>query len=261
MQGASKPPKKQKNTAKERTERLQKILAHAGVASRRTSETLIEQGRVAVNGKVVTQLGVKADPRQDTITVDGQPLPKLTQKLVYIIVNKPRNVLSAASDERGRRTVVDLVGIPERVYPVGRLDLNSEGLILLTNDGDLTEKLTHPRYHLEKEYRVLVAGKPSTQTLQRWQQGGIEIEGKPAARAVVERMKTEKDHVWLRIILTEGRKRQIRQVARALGHPVKRLERIRIGPLKLGRLKPGQWRHLTPTEVHRLQTAVQTQKR
>ncbi len=233
-------------------ERLQKVLAHAGVASRRASEALIEQGRVAVNGQIVTQPGVKVDPRRDVIAVDGHPLPKQIEKLVYVMLNKPRNVLSAASDDRGRKTVVDLVDIPERVYPVGRLDLKSEGLILLTNDGDLTEKLTHPRYHLEKEYHVLVTGKPSTRTLLRWRQGEVEVEGKPAAQAIVERLKTERDDVWLKIILTEGRKRQIRRVARALGHPVKKLERVRIGPLKLGRLKPGRWRRLNPAEVQRL---------
>ncbi len=247
-----KKPKKSANRLPKSAERLQKVLAHAGVASRRASEALIEQGRVTVNGQVVTRLGVKVDPRRDVIAVDNQALPKQSKNFVYIILNKPRDVLSAASDDRGRKTVVDLVDIPERVYPVGRLDLQSEGLILLTNDGDLTEKLTHPRYHLEKEYHVLVRGKPSTQTLLRWRQGEVEIEGKAAAQAVVERLKTERDDVWLKIILTEGRKRQIRRVARALGHPVKKLERVRIGPLKLGRLKPGRWRRLNPAEVQKL---------
>ncbi len=242
------------------SERLQKVLAQAGVASRRASEALIEQGRVTVNGRVVTQLGLKVNPRRDVITVDGRPLPKRAEKPVYIILNKPRDVLSTASDDRGRKTVVDLVDVPERVYPVGRLDLKSEGLILLTNDGELTEKLTHPRYGLEKEYHVLVTGRPSRQTLARWQQGEIEVEGKPAARAVVERLKTEGDDVWLKVILTEGRKRHIRQVAKALGHPVKKLERVRIGPIKLGRLKPGRWRHLSPAEVARLKAVARRPK-
>ena len=237
-------------------ERLQKVLAHAGVASRRASEALIEQGRVTVNGKTVTELGTKVDPRRDEITVDGQTLPKQAETPVYIILNKPAGVLSAASDERGRKTVVDLVDVAERVYPVGRLDLPSEGLILLTNDGDLAEKLAHPRYHLEKEYHVLVSGKPSTQTLARWRGGKVEIEGKPANPAIVERLSPEGDNFWLRIILTEGRKRQIREVAKALGHPVKRLERVRIGPLKLRRLKPGKWRRLNPGEVQRLKNEV-----
>lgn len=237
-------------------ERLQKVLAHAGVASRRTSETLIEQGRVGVNGKIVTQLGTKVDPRQDVITVDGQPISTQNISPVYVMLNKPAGVLSAARDERGRRTVIDLVEVPERLYPVGRLDLDSEGLILLTNDGDLAEQLTHPRYHIEKEYHVLVKGKPGLPTLERWRKGKVELEGCPVAPATVEQLKLEKSNVWLKIILTEGRKRQIREVAKALGHPVLRLERVRLGPLKLGQLKPGHWRHLNPTEQQRLKDSL-----
>ena len=236
-------------------ERLQKVLAHAGVASRRASEALIEQGRVTVNGQTVTVLGFKVDPQRDVIAVDGQRLPKPSAKLVYIMLNKPRDVLTTVSDDRGRQTVVNLVDVEERVYPVGRLDLKSEGLILLTNDGELAEKLTHPRSHLEKEYLVLVAGRPSTPTLARWRRGEIEVEGKPVGRAVVERLKIEGDNTWLKIILTEGRKRQIREVAKALGHPVRKLERVRIGPIKLGHLKPGRWRHLNSVEVQRLKAA------
>jgi 23S rRNA pseudouridine2605 synthase len=237
-------------------ERLQKVMAHAGVASRRASEELIKQGRVSVNGKVVTELGTKVDPRRDQIHVDGQPLPRQAEPLVYIMLNKPRNILSSASDDRGRQTVLDLVDVPERVYPVGRLDLHSEGLTLLTNDGSLTKKLTHPRYQIEKEYHVLVGGHPSTPTLEQWRKGGIEVEGMPVAGAVVEIMKQEGENTWLRIILTEGRKREIRRVADALAHPVKSLTRIRIGPIKLGRLKPGHWRHLTAAEIHRLKLTV-----
>ncbi|MCK6630464.1 MAG: rRNA pseudouridine synthase [Anaerolineae bacterium] len=237
-------------------ERLQKVLAHAGVASRRASEELIQQGRVTVNGQTVTVLGFKVDPRRDVIAVDGQRLPRPSEKPVYLILNKPRDVLTAASDDRGRRTVVDLVEVEERVYPVGRLDLRSEGLVLLTNDGDLAEKLTHPRSHVEKEYLVLVAGRPTTATLIRWRRGEVEIEGRPTAPAIVERLKLEGENTWLKIILTEGRKRQIRDVAKALGHPVKRLERVRIGPIKLGHLKPGKWRHLNPVEVEQLKRSV-----
>lgn len=242
-------------------ERLQKVLAHAGVASRRASESLIEQGRVTVNGQVVTRLGTKVDPRRDLITVDHKPIPRQSETPVYILLNKPPGILSAASDDRGRRTVVDLVDVAERIYPVGRLDLHSEGLLLLTNDGDLAEKLTHPRYHLEKEYHVLVRGKPSAQTLRRWQQGGIEVDGKPTAAAVVEAMKLEKENLWLKIILTEGRKRQIREVAQTLGHHVLRLERVRMGPLKLGRLRSGRWRHLSGAEIERLKRAVGQKRR
>ena len=244
------------NMAAENLERLQKVLAHAGVASRRASESLIEQGRIKVNGKIVTQLGTKVDPGRDEIVVDGQPLAKAVETLVYIILNKPAGVLSAASDDRGRKTVVDLVAVPERVYPVGRLDLYSEGLILLTNDGELAGRITHPRYHVEKEYLVLVTGKPSDWRLDQWRKGEVEVEGRPAAPARVERLKLEKDNVWLKVTLTEGRKRQIREVARQLGHPVLRLERVRLGPVKLGNLKPGHWRHLTQHETQRLLRAV-----
>lgn len=233
-------------------QRLQKVLAQAGIASRRASEALIEQGRVSVNGQLVTVPGFKVDPRRDVIAVDGQPLAHKVEQPVYVMLNKPRGVLSAASDERGRRTVLDLVDLPERLFPVGRLDLYSEGLILLTNDGDLTAKLTHPRYEIEKEYHVLVSGRPATPTLAQWRQGGVEVAGKPVGRAVVEKLKEEGDNTWLRLILTEGRKREIREVARTLGHPVKQLIRVRIGPIKLGHLKPGKWRHLTAAEVQRL---------
>jgi 23S rRNA pseudouridine2605 synthase len=238
-------------------ERLQKVLAHAGVASRRASEGLIQAGRVRVNGRVVTELGTKVNPRQDTITVDGKPLPRSQDEVVYIILNKPRNVLSAASDDRGRRTVLDLVDIDSRVYPVGRLDLQSEGLILLTNDGELTRRLTHPAHHVEKEYHVLVSGKPSTEALSRWRNGELTLEGKPLAPAKVIKMSDEGEKsTWLRIVLTEGRKRQIREVARMLGHHVRTLQRVRLGPIRLGKLKMGRWRHLTPTEVQRLKQAV-----
>jgi pseudouridine synthase len=234
-------------------ERLQKVMAHAGVASRRASEDLILQGRVSVNGQVVTELGTKVDPRRDTITVDGRPLARLEEKPVYIILNKPSYVLSAVSDDRGRKTVIDLVDIPERIYPVGRLDLRSEGLILLTNDGDLAKKLTHPSHKVEKEYHVLVRGNPSAQTLARWRQGGFQVAGKPVGPVIVDILETERDQTWLKMTLTEGRKRQIREVGKALGHPVKTLIRVRFGSIKMGNLKPGRWRHLSPVEVQRLQ--------
>ena len=232
------------------------MLARAGVASRRASETLIQAGRVTVNGQVVTTLGTKVDPHRDRIAVDGQILKKTAETLVYIILNKPVDVLSTASDERGRRTVLDLVPLEARVYPVGRLDLRSEGLILLTNDGALTKKLTHPGHQIEKEYHVLVTGKPATQTLARWRGGGLELHGKPLAPAVVEKMSDEGDHTWLRVVLTEGRKRQIRETARMLGHPVRVLRRVRLGPIKLGKLPSGRWRYLTPAEISRLKDSA-----
>jgi len=242
-------------------ERLQKVLAHAGVASRRASEVIIQEGRVTVNGQVVTELGVKVDPQRDKITVDGQALAQPSEKPVYIMLHKPAGVLSAARDERGRQTVVDLVDVPERVYPAGRLDLQSSGLMVLTNDGELAEQLTHPRYHLDKEYHVLVRGQPTNQTLARWRSGEIRVEGQPTRQAVIERLNPEGENFWLKIILTEGRKRQIREVAKSLGHPVLRLERVRIGPLRLGRLKAGHWRYLTSNELQHLKNSLKLARR
>lgn len=253
-------PRKKSDHIPPNKQRLQKVLAHAGVASRRASEELIAAGRVTVNGRVVTELGTKVDPRHDSIMVDGHAIDKQQEQPVYIMLNKPRQVLSAASDDRGRRTVIDLVGLEERVYPVGRLDFNSEGLILLTNDGELTRQITHPGQHVEKEYHVLVRGKPSTDTLHRWRAGDFELEGEKPAPAKVDKLSDEGEDTWLRITLTEGRKRQIRASARLLGHPVRALNRVRIGQLKLGNLKSGRWRHLTQEEVQRLRNAVKKAK-
>jgi 23S rRNA pseudouridine2605 synthase len=242
-------------------ERLQKFLARAGVASRRASEVLISQGRVSVNGQVVTRPGVKVDPRRDLIAVDGRPLGKSAERQVYIMLNKPHNVLSSVGDDRGRRTVVDLVSVPERIYPVGRLDLRSEGLILLTNDGHLAAKLSHPGSRVEKEYRVLVAGLPTDQVLAQWRAGGFEVEDRPVGPMQVQRLREEGDQTWLAVTLNEGRKRQIRVVAAQLGHPVRWLVRVRLGPLKLGRLKSGAWRHLRPAEVRQLEQAISQKNR
>lgn len=239
-------------------ERLQKVIAHAGIASRRASETLIQEGRVMVNGQVVTEMGVKVDRERDQILVDGEPLSR-AEKLVYIALNKPPDVLSTTQDDRnrGRLTVLDLIeDIDQRVYPVGRLDQQSQGLILLTNDGGLAEKLTHPRYHIQKEYRVLVKGKPTAPVFKRWREGDVEIDGQRPKPAVVSFVSGDKDAVMLKVILTEGRKRQIRLTAKALGYPVKKLERIRIGPISLGHLKVGHWRYLSPKELHALRRAV-----
>jgi 23S rRNA pseudouridine2605 synthase len=243
-------------------ERLQKVLARAGVASRRAAEGLIVAGRVSVNGRIVTELGTRVVPGQDVIAVDGERLPIVAEELVYVMLNKPRGVLSAVKDARGRRTVTDLVNIEARVFPVGRLDLNSEGLILLTNDGELAYQMTHPRYGHEKEYEVLVEGHPSDPTLVKWRRGSVLLDGVPAAPCRVERLRIERgacqgeDGTWLRVIMHEGRKRQIRRVAAALGHPACRLIRSRIGPLKLGHLRVGAWRHLTEAEVNALRAAA-----
>lgn len=231
-------------------ERLQKILARAGYGARRACEDLIRQGRVTVNGQVA-QLGQKADPDRDRIEVDGRPV-RLPRAFTYIALHKPPGVLSDEGDGSGRRpTVLDLVKHPGRLFPVGRLDLRSEGLVLLTDDGDLALRLTHPRFGHEKEYHVLVEGRPSEETLERWRRG-VELDGELTAPAEVQVLRTEGERTWLRVVLREGRKRQIRRVAAQLGHPVVRLIRVRIGPVRLGDLPPGKWRHLTPAEVRAL---------
>lgn len=231
-------------------ERLQKILARAGFGARRTCEDLIRQGRVTVNGQIA-QLGQKADPLRDRIAVDGR-LVRLPRAFTYIALHKPPGVLSDEGDGTGRRpTVLELVKHPARLFPVGRLDLRSEGLVLLTDDGDLALRLTHPRFGHEKEYHVLMEGRPTEETLDRWRRG-VELDGEMTAPAEVQVMRTEGERTWLRVILREGRKRQIRRVAALLGHPVIRLVRVRIGPVRLGDLPPGKWRYLTPAEVRAL---------
>jgi pseudouridine synthase len=237
--------------AKDRKERLQKIMASAGVASRRRSEEIILQGRVTVNSKVVTELGTKVDPRRDEIRVDGQRIQ--AESYIYIMLNKPRGVLSVMEDERGRSALGDLVSVPTRLYPVGRLDATSEGLILLTNDGALANLLTHPRYMHHKEYIVLVNGRPSEKTLQAWQRGVL-LDEKLTAPAQISVIRTVQDSTLLRIEMREGRKRQIRRVAALLGHPVRDLRRVRLGPLQLGSLEVGQWRYLTPKEIGQLES-------
>jgi 23S rRNA pseudouridine2605 synthase len=236
--------------------RLQKALAHAGVASRRASEKLIRQGRVRVNGQLVTEMAVLVDPESDRIEVDGRPV-RLASKRQYFKLNKPPNVLSVMHDDRGRRSLSDLVPNVEGVHPVGRLDLHSEGLILLTDDGALTDRLTHPRYHHPKEYRVLVKGTPGAAVLRRLAEG-IELEDGTTAPAEVSRATDEpwvsapRGSTWLRFVLHEGRKRQIRRMCRAVELKVERLVRIQIASLALGDLESGAYRPLTRGEVGRL---------
>ena len=230
-------------------ERLQKLLAQAGFGSRRACEEFITQGRVRVNG-MVALLGQKADPRKDGITFDGELLAK-PEKLTYILLYKPRGVVSSLDPQGERKTVRDLVPAEERLYPVGRLDLDSEGLILLTNDGDLTNQLTHPRYETEKEYRVLVADEPDAKQLNTWRRGVV-LEGKRTAPAQVERESRSAEGVWLKVIMHEGRKHEIRDIAKAVGLWVHKLVRVRLGNLRIGSLKPGQWRVLEPNEVREL---------
>ena len=243
----------------ESAERLQKILAHAGVASRRKSEELILQGRVSVNGRVVTKLGTKVNPIRDEIRVDGQ-LVKARTSHVYIMLNKPKGVLSTMEDDRGRQALGDLIATTERLYPVGRLAVSSQGLVLLTNDGELANLLTHPRYRHDKEYRVLVNGSVSLETEAAWERG-VMLEGQLTAPAVVDVLRKEKHSTLLRIVMHEGRKRQIRRVAELLGHPVRELTRVRLGPLSLGTLPEGQWRHLASKEVAALESVKRSTRR
>ncbi|MGH2459583.1 MAG: pseudouridine synthase [Chloroflexota bacterium] len=234
-------------------ERLQKALAAAGVASRRHAEELIQAGRVEVNGAVVTRLGTRVGPR-DRVAVDGKLVSRVPL-FTYIVLNKPVGIVSTARDERGRRTVVDLVKAPVRVYPVGRLDATSEGLILLTNHGDLTFRLLHPRHEVPREYHVWVSPPPTAEQLERLR-GGVEIEGWRTGPAEV----TRGPGGALRIVIHEGHKRQIRLMCQAVGLNVERLVRVRLGPLELGRLKPGEWRELRPAEVKALFDAVGLEK-
>jgi 23S rRNA pseudouridine2605 synthase len=233
-------------------ERLQKILAYAGYGSRRSCEVLIAAGRVTVNGEVA-HLGSKADTQKDQVKLDGKLL-KPPETFHYIALYKPRGVLSAVSAPDPRPKVRDLVPIEGSLYPIGRLDVDSEGLILLTNDGELANHLTHPRYGHEKEYRVLVARHPDEKQLTAWQHGVVLEDGYHSSPVQVEVESHSGKGTWVRVIMKEGRKRQIRETCRQIGLPVVSIVRIRIGSLHLGNLKPNQWRHLTPSEIKGLKT-------
>ncbi len=231
-------------------ERLQKILARAGYGSRRACEELIAKGQVTVNGQIAT-LGMKADPAVDRIELNNKVVNK-PEPLKYIAVYKPRGVISAAKSPEGRRTVRDLVDETGRLYPVGRLDADSEGLILLTNDGELTNKLTHPRYGHQKEYRVLVAVHPEEEQLATWRRGVVLEDGYRTAPVKVRLDSFKGKGAWLRVTMGEGRKRQIREISARIGLPVVKIIRVRIHTLQLGTLKPGQSRSLTEKEIDSL---------
>lgn len=245
-------------------ERLQKVLAHAGVASRRASEELITAGRVTVNGRVVTELGTRVRPGVDEIRVDGQPID-LRVRLHYYLLYKPPGYLSAVSDARGRQTARDLVPSRERLFPVGRLDLDSEGLLLFTNDGELAQRLTHPRYEHEKEYLVLVRGIVGEAIISRMRRGIPLDEEGGTARALLRThvrgwtwrdQPLPKGSQWVTVVLREGRKRQIRRMFEATGLQVLRLIRVRMGPLTLGPLQPGQGRWLDDRDARDLRRSV-----
>jgi 23S rRNA pseudouridine2605 synthase len=233
----------------ERGERLQKVLAQAGLGSRRACEELIAAGRVRVNNEVAV-LGARVDPEHDTIEVDGAVVGT-RQGLVHYLLNKPAGVVTTAADPQGRPTVVDLVPAEPRVYPVGRLDAETEGLLLLTNDGELANRLTHPSFGVDKEYLAEVEGSPSRGAVRRLREG-VDLDDGPTAPARVALV----DPHTLRITIHEGRNRQVRRMCAAVGHPVRRLVRVRIGPLSDRRLPPGAWRELAQAEVRDLERAA-----
>ena len=235
-------------------ERLQKLLARAGIASRRAAERLILDGRVGVNGRIVAELGARADLDADEVTLDGERLRPSRRRT--LLLHKPDGVVTTLSDPEGRPTIRTCLPAGfERVFPVGRLDFHSSGVLLLTNDGELAARLLHPRYRIPRTYRVKVHGHPSPATLARLRHGVKLDDGVTGpAQVDVERLLPAK--AWLRITIREGRRREVRRMCEALGHPVDRLVRVRFGPVELGRLEPGRWRSLTETEIEALQGAV-----
>ena len=241
--------------------RLQKMIAAAGIASRRAAERLITDGRVTVNGRTVRELGTRADPERDDIRVDGRRVARAARRR-YLLVHKPAGYVTTRSDPQHRPTVLDLIpDVREYVYPVGRLDYDSEGLLLLTNDGPLAAILTHPRHGMPRVYEAVVRGVPTPAELQRLA-AGVTLDGRRTAPAEVRLLprggtdRASTADARVRLVLHEGRNRQVRRMFDAIGHPVRRLRRTRQGPLALGRLKPGQARDLTPAEVQTLQHAA-----
>jgi 23S rRNA pseudouridine2605 synthase len=243
-------------------ERLQKIIAAAGISSRRKAEELITGGRVSVNGHTVTELGSKADPQTDHIQVDGKPL-RGPERHVYILLNKPKGYVTTVSDPEGRPTVMDLVKhVSARIYPVGRLDWSSEGLLLLTNDGELASKLTHASSHVPKTYLVKIAGQATQEEIEKLRRG-IRIGAKPGARQLEQvftapaqiRLMKDAANPWYEITLIEGKNRQIRRMFEEIGHHVEKIKRVKYGPLTLD-VEPGQARELTPVEVGSLRRSV-----
>jgi 23S rRNA pseudouridine2605 synthase len=239
--------------------RLNKFLAHAGAGSRRNCDDLVSAGRVRIDGQIVRELGVQVDPDRQSVSVDGQPVQ--TEREVYWLVNKPRGYLCTNYDPAGRPLAVDLVQhVAQRVYTVGRLDEDSEGLLLLTNDGELAYRLMHPRFGVEKTYDVLVAGSPSSADQQQLLKGVWLSDGHVHARRV-KRLKKSGESTWLRIVLAEGKNREIRRLLARLGHKVLRLKRIAIGPIRIAKLKSGKARRLRVEEVDQLRQASQRKKR
>ncbi|MBQ9479833.1 MAG: rRNA pseudouridine synthase [Selenomonadaceae bacterium] len=236
-------------------ERLHKVLSRAGVASRRAAEKLIAEGHVSVDGKTVRELGTKVDAARADIRVDGRKI-KLDVEKVYVILNKPRRVLSAVSDDRGRQTVIDLIDdVDERIFPIGRLDYNTEGLLLLTNDGELTNGLLHPSHEIDKTYRAVIKGRVDEERLDRLRVG-IKLEDGMTAPALVKTLMIEGDESVVEITIHEGRNRQVRRMFTAIGYNIKRLRRVSFAGLKLGDLKIGAHRRLNKSEVEALRRLI-----
>lgn len=235
-------------------ERLQKVLAAAGVASRRAAEEMIVAGRVSINGRRVTTLGSRIDPSHDRLEVDGKRVATDPAK-EYLIINKPLGVISTAKDERGRRSVVDLVPSRVRLFPVGRLDADTHGLMILTNDGELAHRLAHPRFGIERTYRAEVEGIVSPSKLERLRKG-VRLDERTARAVRVRVVATGRGRTQVEVVMTEGRNHEVKRLLAAIGHPVTRLARRSFGPIRLGDLKPGTWRRLTPAEVGALQQLV-----
>lgn len=233
------------------TERLQKVMSEFGVASRRKCEEIIAAGRVKVNGSLITEQGCKVDKEKDIIEVDGKII-KSSESKVYILLNKPVGYITSAKDQFGRPTVLDLLGdISVRVFPIGRLDYDTEGLILLTNDGDLTYTITHPKHNIDKTYRALIHGKADRDDIEAFA-GGIAIEDYVTAPAKLTVVRYTNGNSIVDITIHEGKNRQVRKMCSAIGHEVIRLRRIRIGEIGLGTLKTGEWRYLNDSEIRYL---------
>jgi 23S rRNA pseudouridine2605 synthase len=239
--------------------RLQKLIAGTGLASRRKAEALISAGRVTVNGKVVTELGTKVDPGCDHVKVDGKHISQ-AQPHVYLMLNKPKHVMSTLDDPGGRPTVKDFLrGISVRVFPVGRLDFDSEGLMLLTNNGDLAQALLHPRYHVPKTYLIKLKGVLTNEEI-RELECGVELDDGMTSPATVKKIRKAEQNSWIEITIHEGRKHQVKRMLEAVGHPVLRLMRIKMGPLLLGALEPGEFRYLEDREANALRALVEQRK-
>ncbi|MGF7399552.1 pseudouridine synthase [Thermoanaerobacterium thermosaccharolyticum] len=231
-------------------ERLQKYLAECGIASRRKCEQLILDGKIKVNGTVIKNLGIKIDPDKDIVEYDGRVVAKV-QHNIYIMLNKPTGFITTVKDQFGRPSVLDIIKIKDRIYPVGRLDYDTSGLLLLTNDGDIANKLMHPKHEIDKVYIAKIRGIPDDKDLDRFR-NGLLLDNRLTAKAKIEILKKINNDALVKIVIHEGRNRQIRRMCELIGHPVMTLKRIKIGDLELGNLKVGQWRYLSGEEVQYL---------